>query len=701
MSQTATVDTAASYSNYQNMVATVSTAIADLEKICGELRMEENRKDLEKIRKKLAEHRFAVGVMGEFKRGKSTVINSLLESEIMPSDILPCSATMNRVTYDLHPHVVLHMRDGSQRDISVERLASYVTKLNNENESRAAEVDEAVVYYPCRFCQNGVDIVDTPGLNDDERMNKISEEVIPKLDTVIMVITPDNPFSMSEAEFVRSKLMTSDVSRLIFLVNKIDQVRRKADRSRVVEGIRTKIQTSVLERTATVYGLNSKEYKNTEMKLGKITVFPISALDALDGKLERDQELIEQSGTIPFENTLTRILTEERGALELSTPLTAIQRTSDEIIKTAATRKNSLELSAKEFHQRQSEALEKIRQMRTMKQEEKMRLRESASDAKLRMEDMVSQFYPNLRNKLLTAVEQEAAKVNLETLTDEAHRQAATEQLQNAAKKTLEYEMSLISEKVQNEMKEIIGDEAAKMDSFISNVSAHLDQVQLDLGAPSKMLTASDIVAGGVGSLGGAALWGLGGVVAGYKEAGIKGALVGGGAGFVATFGSASLAAMLLPAAVMAPLTIPLSMICGVAGALAGKFLTKAIFKKDAGKKELDKIRKSVLDGVESMLMDMQSQRELENWASRVTQEKFDELIAGMEGECERMLRDTESNMEAIRQDLMENEFKRKQMGESIDKMVEEVKRINDSISAVNDKVCQVLKDQQEGARYA
>lgn len=674
---------ATSYADYKNMVSSINNALTELEKICGEMKMEENRKDLEKIRTKLTEHRFAVGVMGEFKRGKSTVINSLLEKEIMPSDILPCSATMNRVTYDMHPHVVLHMRDGSTKDISVDRLASYVTKLTGENESRAAGVDEAIVYYPCRFCQNGVDIVDTPGLNDDERMNKISEEVIPKLDAVIMVLTPDNPFSMSEAEFVRSKLMTSDLSRLIFLVNKIDQVRRKADRPRVVEGIRQKIQTSVLEKTANVYGIDSKEYKETEKKIGKIRIYPISALDALDGKLEGDEELIQQSGTLVFEEALTRILTEERGALELTGPLNAISRTAVELGNAAATRKNALALSAQEFAECQNNALEQIRVMRQEKQAEKQRLQHSAAEAKTKMEQMVIQFYPKLKQKLYAQVENEAASIDPQQLKDKAGQQEVAEKLQKVIAKCMEQEMSVISEKVQLQMQGIIGEEAERLEGFVSEVSNNISKMQFDIGKQAKFFDGTDLVATGVSTY----IPGIGGAITGFKTAGWKGALVGGGTGLAATYGSAFILGMLGVSAV----TLPVLIICGAAGALSGKFLTKAIFVKDVGKKKLEEIKKSMNEAVDKLIMEMQSKRELENWASDVTEKRFDELIEKMEAECERMLRDTEASMDAIKQDLTENELHRRQMEEACDNMLVNVQKLCTELEPINTKVTEVL----------
>src|SRR5699024_2347029 len=146
--------------------------LVQMQKIALEMNLEETAKQLENSRKKLEARKFAVGILGEFKRGKSTVINSLLEKEIMPADILPTSATMNRVTYDMQPHVKLKMRDGSVMEIGIDGLPNYVTRLDEEKEAQAAKVEEAVVYYPCKFCQNGVDIVDILGLNDDERMSR-------------------------------------------------------------------------------------------------------------------------------------------------------------------------------------------------------------------------------------------------------------------------------------------------------------------------------------------------------------------------------------------------------------------------------------------------------------------------------------------------------------------------------------------------
>lgn len=77
-------------------------------------------------------------------------------------------------------------------------------------------------------------------------MDKVSREVVPKLDVLIMTIVPDSPLSISEARFVRDTLLTNDLSRMIFLVNKIDMVDEE-DRDTLLAEIRKRIQEKPLD----------------------------------------------------------------------------------------------------------------------------------------------------------------------------------------------------------------------------------------------------------------------------------------------------------------------------------------------------------------------------------------------------------------------------------------------------------------------
>lgn len=673
------------FASYQSMMITVGSALSDLADLCETMKMDKQREELEAIRKKLEDHHFSVGIMGEFKRGKSTVINSLLAKEIMPADILPCSATMNRVTYDLRPHVQLIMRDGSTRDIAVEELADYVTKLTEAHESRAAEVEEAVVYYPCRFCQNGVDIIDTPGLNDDERMNRIAEEIIPRLDAVIMVITPDNPFSMSEAEFVRTKLMASDLGRLIFVVNKIDTIRRASDRVRVVESIRQKIEKSVMQKMADVYGEGSEEYQDALRKMGRIRIFPFSALDALEGKLAGDQELIEKSGTCEFEAALMKMLTEDRGALELATPLNAIARIAVEVVKTVDVRRNALRMSAEEFEKNRQKMLEEIKTIRASKAKEKNRLRGSEAETKAELRGVIAEFYPQLAETLKLRLEEACGGIDLSTLHTEEGMRAAGETLRGAVSTACKDQFAIISEKVQHRLSVAAGKEIVRTGKFVSEATSQLDSLNEALFKRPGMV--AEMAVTGVDAFASSMITGFGSLVAGYKNAGIKGALVGGGIGLVAMGVVESLLVavqFLGPAAWLAT---------ALAGTLASKFATRLIFSKDIAKRKLDDLRRAIEEGIDKMIDELKVGRELEIWSEKQTEERYDAVIRSLEEEIERLLSSTEGSIDVIRRELTENEVRRAQLEKQYTDVLKAVNDLTEKdIAAVAERVRAVLE---------
>jgi ribosome biogenesis GTPase A len=109
--------------------------------------------------------RYNVAVVGEFNRGKSSLINALLGSDILPAAVTATTATINRITFSPTPKAVLVYKDGKQEDIAIDELSTFVTKLTQKDETIAAKIKEAIVYYPTQICQNYVDIIDTPGLN--------------------------------------------------------------------------------------------------------------------------------------------------------------------------------------------------------------------------------------------------------------------------------------------------------------------------------------------------------------------------------------------------------------------------------------------------------------------------------------------------------------------------------------------------------
>ncbi len=641
------------YLNYHAMTGEITEGLSRMAKFCDQLGMEERSASLREGKKKLQSHKFAVGILGEFKRGKSTVINALLGREIMPADILPCSATMNRVSYDLQPSVQLNMMDGTTNRIAVEELAQYVTKLDDNSTANAALIEEAIVFYPCQFCQNGVDIIDTPGLNDDERMNKITEETVPKLDAVIMVLVPDNPFSMSEADFVRNKLMCSDIGRLIFLVNKIDTV-RPMDRARVVESIRTKIEKSVLEKTAEVYGEDSEQYQAVKQKIADIRIYPISAQNALDGRIgveddtSDNEKLIRKSGMPEFEAALSKMLTEERGFLELGTPLGSILHTAKDAKEKIQTYITAMDTDQETFLKAQRENLAAQQKIREEKETEKRSMRQRSKTIGSNLGGKADTTYRDIESTAMSIIDQMtlADPKNF----DEGIKQSMIEDVMKSIETMSTQKMSLFCERIGAEIDEIVGHEALKVSEFIGKSQIQLSEVQNIFTRNSSdqkntaMIDAAglavDVLTDFVG------IYGIGGIVSGFRAAGVKGALVGGGIGLAANIG------LTLALGSLGIVGLPLILISCAAGTGVSKAICNKVFKASKNEKEFAKLKENLKKGVQDNLDKLRRDRVLETWVNDTITSQFEALCDAMDEQCETAIKDAEDVISNIKLDL-------------------------------------------------
>lgn len=260
--------------------------------------------ELQSAVQRLHSGRFTLAVVGEFKRGKSTLINALLGQDIFPTDVLPTTATLNRLVYSLEKSVDLFYHDGRQERIPLEKLNDYVTKLDEEAAARAAQIREAVVYYPCQYCRNHVELVDTPGLQDEEAMTSVTMSVLPNVDAAILVISALSPLSESELNFLE-QLGYGQCARVFVVVSSIDRLENPEQLQRLLAGLQRRLDR-----------MDDSVRENIHPKL-----FPVSAYQALLGRVQNNGDLLRASRMEDFEAALASFLSEERGAAALLVPL--------------------------------------------------------------------------------------------------------------------------------------------------------------------------------------------------------------------------------------------------------------------------------------------------------------------------------------------------------------------------------------------
>lgn len=282
-------------------------------------------KELSELSDKTQNDTFKIMVTGTFKNGKSTFINALLGEEILPAYALPCTAVINEVKYGTEKKAILYFRNPLPNPLpdklakkAVRHMDKYKGKPIPPLEIPYDEIEDYVVipmgadekqmklqspyekvelFYPLELLKNGVEIIDSPGLNEDETRTKVTMDYLGKVDAVLYVLNASAICAGDEMKFVQNDLKGNQFESVFFIVNRFDQIRPK-EQPQIHQYAEIKIK---------------EYYPQPEL-------FCISALNALDGRLKQDEALLEKSGILPLEKRLTEFLTKEKGKAKLVSP---------------------------------------------------------------------------------------------------------------------------------------------------------------------------------------------------------------------------------------------------------------------------------------------------------------------------------------------------------------------------------------------
>ncbi len=169
---------------------------------------------------RVSEGRFYVACVGQFKRGKSTLINALIGQSILPTGFIPVTALPTVIRFGEKPAARIRTQEGVWKDIVISDLKQYVTEeLNPENQKR---VQGAEVFVPSPLLASGMCIVDTPGLGSVFTGNTAATQAfIPHIDAAIVVVGADPPLAGEELAIVG--VVGKQVQKLILVLNKADR----------------------------------------------------------------------------------------------------------------------------------------------------------------------------------------------------------------------------------------------------------------------------------------------------------------------------------------------------------------------------------------------------------------------------------------------------------------------------------------------
>ncbi len=264
------------------------------------------------LRHRLDEERFRLAVLGQFKRGKSTLLNALLHEPLLPAGILPLTAIPTTLRYGPQRRVRVSFRDGRCEDYrgSLEHLYAVLTRYVSEQENPANRlgVIQVEVDHPAAFLAQHVEIMDTPGIGSTLLHNtRTARNMLPVCDGALFVLSPDPPITEVEVQFLRA--VREAATRVIFVLTKADML-APSEHQQLLTFLK-----KVLREDA---GFSSEE-----------RIFLVSARQALEASTQDAPLWQAEGGVAELESFLTEfLLTEKRAALQ-----EAIQRKAARLIR--------------------------------------------------------------------------------------------------------------------------------------------------------------------------------------------------------------------------------------------------------------------------------------------------------------------------------------------------------------------------------
>jgi hypothetical protein len=261
---------------------------------------------------RVSEGRFYLACIGQFKRGKSTLINALIGEPILPVGFIPVTAVPTVIRYGAQKKVRVQFRDGAWQQVAASDLKQYVSEEHNPENAKG--VRGAEVFVPSPLLSTGMCLVDTPGLGSVFTGNTAATQAfIPHIDAALVVVGADPPLAGEELALVEA--VGRQVQNLILVLNKADRT-TDAERAAAAAFTQKVLEKRLHHSTGPVFEVSAAERlenRGPERDWRKL-------LAALGNLVQGSgRQLIQEAchrGVQRLSELLLAIVTEEQEALE-------------------------------------------------------------------------------------------------------------------------------------------------------------------------------------------------------------------------------------------------------------------------------------------------------------------------------------------------------------------------------------------------
>lgn len=292
---------------------------------------------LDVLKNRLLEGRFHLAVLGQFKRGKSTLLNALMGEPLLPVSVVPLTAVPTFIQFEANPLIRITCGIPPQieefKGQSVKERMAFLSKYvaENENPKNTRNVTDIQVFASSSILSRGVVLIDTPGIGSTYSHNtQATMDFLDQCDAALFMISADPPITEVELEFLGK--IRKKVPRLFFVLNKIDY-----------------LNEDELGQALSFFRETLAEHSGVDTKT---PIFCISARKGLEAKIENNVEKWASSGLAELEKHLVEFLVKNKFAALAESVSCRAEDIIESVLMGARISSQALQLPQKELEEK-------------------------------------------------------------------------------------------------------------------------------------------------------------------------------------------------------------------------------------------------------------------------------------------------------------------------------------------------------------
>ncbi|OPZ60450.1 MAG: Bacterial dynamin-like protein [Deltaproteobacteria bacterium ADurb.Bin510] len=199
-----------------------------IEKAASQFQLVSLNRQVEICRNHLNEKSFIdLAILGQFKAGKSSFINDLIGTQVLPVGVIPVTTVITRLTQGNSERALVTFFDGTTRQVNFNELVQYISETENPSNVKNVSVVDIEIPYLNQYA--GIRLVDTPGMGSMFRDHMdTSNNWLPEVGAAVLAISAERPLSQNDLELLEAMIgHTPNISILLTKVDLLDETQQR------------------------------------------------------------------------------------------------------------------------------------------------------------------------------------------------------------------------------------------------------------------------------------------------------------------------------------------------------------------------------------------------------------------------------------------------------------------------------------------